>query len=53
MRIPEGLVSTALEVLGFGLALAAAWLFAPLAGVFASGVVMVALGVALGARTRL
>jgi hypothetical protein len=53
MKIPQGLVSTLLEVLGLVLVLVAAWLFAPLAGLAVSGVVLVALGAALGARTRL
>ena len=53
MRVPDGLLSTLLEVAGLIAATAAAWLFAPLAGVFAAGVVLVVLGLALGSRTRL
>lgn len=53
VRVPDGLVSSVLEVLGLVLLVVSAWVWAPLAGVAASGVVLVALGVALGVRTRL
>ena len=53
MRIPDGSVSTALELVGLVLAVAAAWLWQPLAGLFAAGAVLVLLGAVLGARSRL
>ena len=53
VRVHDGLVSSVLEVLGLVLLVVSAWVWAPLAGVAASGVVLVALGVALGVRTRL
>lgn len=53
MRLPDGLVSTLLEVAGLITVTAAAWLFAPLAGVAVSGLVLVLLGYVLGNRTDL
>ena len=49
----DGLISTAVEVLGLVLMLAAAWLWATLAGVFVTGGVLVLAGYVLGVRTRL
>lgn len=53
MRIPDGSLSTLLEVLGLVLMVAAAAAWAPLAGVFAAGGVLVLLGYVLGSRSRL
>lgn len=52
VRVPDGLVSTALEVAGFVVALTAAWLAGFLAGLAATGVVLVVAGVVLGQRSR-
>ncbi|WP_293311548.1 hypothetical protein [Mycolicibacterium sp.] len=53
MRLPDGLVSTLLEVAGLITVTAAAWLFAPLAGLAMAGVLLVLLGFVLGSRTDL
>ena len=53
MRVPAGSVSTALEVAGLALMAVVAWLWAPLAGLFVSGGLLVLLGYVLGVRTRL
>ncbi len=53
MRVPDGVLSTLLEIVGLALMVAAAWLWAPLAGVFTIGGVLVLLGAVLGARSRL
>lgn len=53
MRVPDGSVSTAMEVAGLALMTVCAWLWAPLAGLFVTGAVLVLLGYVLGARTRL
>jgi len=53
MRLPEGLLSTLMEVAGLIAVTSAAWLYAPLAGVAVSGVVLVLLGYVLGSRTGL
>lgn len=53
MRIPDGLVSTLVEVLGLLLLVGGAWTFDARAGVAALGFVCFVLGVALGERTGL
>lgn len=53
MRVPDGLVSSLLEVVGLVLVVAAAWVWEPLAAVAVLGVVLVLLGAALGSRSRL
>ena len=53
MRVPDGLISTLVEVLGLLLVVVSAFVWAPLAGVAVLGVVLVLLGVVLGSRTRL
>ena len=51
--MPDGLVSTLLEVLGLALMVVAAWLWEPLAGVAASGALLVLAGFVLGDRSNL
>lgn len=53
MRVPDGLLSTLIEVVGLVLVVVAAWLWEPLAGVGVSGLVLVLLGFVLGDRSRL
>lgn len=50
--MPDGLISTLVEVLGLVLAVVCAWLLEPLAGGVALGVVLVLAGAVLGARSR-
>lgn len=52
VRVPDGLVSTALEVAGFVVVLTAAWLAGFLVGLAATGVLLVVAGVVLGQRSR-
>lgn len=53
MSVPDGLVSTVVEVVGLVLLVVAAWLWDSLAGVAALGAVLVLLGYVLGARSSL
>ena len=53
MRIPDGWLSTLLEIAGMALGAAAAFSISVSAGLIAVGVVLVAAGMALGDRTRL
>lgn len=53
MKIPNGSLSTAVEVVGLGLVVWAAFAWALLAGVAVSGVVLVLLGAVLGMRSSL
>lgn len=53
MRVPEGSVTTLVEIVGLVLMVASAGLWEPLAGLFCAGVVLVLLGWVVGARSRL
>lgn len=53
MRLPDGSVSTACEVVGLALMVVFAALWEPLAGAFVASGVLVLLGYVLGSRSRL
>ena len=52
MRVPDGLISTLLEVGGIVLTVGAAFTISVSAGLIALGVVLVAAGMVLGERSR-
>lgn len=51
--MPDGLLSSLIEVVGLLVMLVAAWLFDPLAGVFVLGALLVLVGFVLGDRSSL
>lgn len=53
MRIPDGVLSTLIELVGLALLVGGCWALDTRAGVAALGVALFVLGLALGGRSRL